>query len=537
MGRLIVSCQADDGDVFRDPQMMARFAEAAVAGGAVAIRANGAADIRAIRKVTDVPIIGIHKVRDVDGQISITPTFEAAHELAEAGANLIALDCTVRGQRGGALDRLRRIRDELHLPVLADIATVQEARAAAAAGASFVLPTLRGYTQDTAHLDRFEPRFIKELVRCCTVPVIAEGRIYSPSEARAAIAAGAFAVIVGTAITRPRNITRIFATAVEHEAAKQLDNQCYIGIDLGGTNTKYGIVSASGRLLFQSCLSTPGTGGRRTLLDQLTHIVHLATDQGASLGVKIAGVGIATAGWVDVNTGRIAYATDNLPGWTGAPVAEEVASCCGLPVAVENDANALAAAEKTFGGARDLEDFICITLGTGVGAGCYVGGDLIHGGHFLAGAFGHTPLIPGGLPCNCGQAGCVEVYCNAAALLRYAENSIGSAEEVIAAANGGDVVALDAIRMLAGYLARGCAILVQLLDPEAIILSGGLAINNPVLVESLRVELRRVVSVWDQRQLSVVASKLGYFGGVLGAAALARSASDTPTRVRSALDG
>jgi putative N-acetylmannosamine-6-phosphate epimerase len=221
--RLIVSCQAREGEPFRDPESMAKFAVSAVAGGAAAIRARGPEDIRAIRKVVSVPIIGIWKQIQDDGKILITPTFESARELVEAGAGLIALDVTCRGQRYGALERLRRIGRELQVPVLADIATVEEALAAAGAGADFVLSTMRGYTSDTAGVSSFDLPFIRELVRRSPVPVIAEGKIESPYEARAALEAGAYAVVVGSAITRPITIARRFADVVASAEVREDD--------------------------------------------------------------------------------------------------------------------------------------------------------------------------------------------------------------------------------------------------------------------------------------------------------------------------
>ena len=213
-GRLIVSCQAREGEPFRDSASMARFARSAVLGGAAAIRAQGREDVRAIREAVDVPILGIWKQLESDGRLLITPTFEAAQQVVAAGAEMIALDVTRRGQRYGALDRLRRIRQELRVPVFADIATVEEALLAAGAGADFVLSTMRGYTDDTEHIQGFDLAFIEELVRSCPVPVIAEGRIETPEQARAALAAGAYSVVVGSAITRPHTITRRFVDAL-----------------------------------------------------------------------------------------------------------------------------------------------------------------------------------------------------------------------------------------------------------------------------------------------------------------------------------
>ena len=519
-GRLMVSCQAGEGDVFRDPKLMSLFAAAAVAGGAAGIRANGPDDIRAIRKITEVPIIGIDKILLPDGLLLITASFESARALVEAGADMVALDCSERGQQAGAFGRIREIHAKLRVPVLADVASVEQAVSAVEAGADFVLSTLRGYTEETNHALDFDPKFIEELVRASAVPVIAEGRISSPEQARQAIAAGALAVVVGTAITRPTEIARRFAAAIESEHVRRHAVRHAIGIDLGGTQTKYGIVGSDGSLLFKAAVETPAKSGARALLDHLKHVAQSATKKATELGYEPLALGVATAGWVD-DTGRVAYATDNLPGWTGTPVGEELALASGLPVAVENDANALAVGEKHFGAARSLRDFVCITLGTGLGGGCYVAGRLNRGAHYLANMLGHIPLIPDGVSCSCGLRGCLEPYVNAAALVRYAGDSHVSAAQVIAGANAGEQRASEAIRTLARHLARGCAAPVSLLDPEALILGGGLVESNPILISALSDELRHFLRPWENRALRIIPSQLAYHGGVLGAAALA----------------
>ena len=514
-GKLIASCQAPDGDAFRDSESMARFAKACLEGGAAGIRANGTADIRAIRQITGAPIIGIEKCVIDDGRILITPAFEAARDLVLAGASLIALDVTARGQRHGAIDRLKRIKAELRVPVLADIATLEEALAAAEAGADFVLSTLRGYTDETADIERFQPEFIEMIARQCSVPVIAEGRIYTPEQARQAIRAGAWAVIVGTAITRPSEIARGFAEAIEMQFSS-CKTRLVAGIDLGGTATKFGLVLPSGSISSEGSASTPAGAGREALLNHLEH-----TARALLARAPVAALGIATAGWVNVDTGAIAYATDNLPGWSGTPVGEELSKRLSIPVAVENDANALALAEKEFGAGRGLRNFICVTLGTGVGGGCFVNGALNRGAHWFANAIGHISLVSKGLPCTCGQQGCLEVYSNAAALVRYAGAGFHKAEDIIRAANEGNPNAISSIRTLADHLARGLSILVQSFDPEAIVISGGLAQNNPLLFECVTSYLSSHVSAWGQRHLAVKPSPLGYHGGVLGAAAIA----------------
>jgi len=519
-GKLLVSCQAPEGSPLCAPSVMATFARSVIDAGAAGIRANGAADVAAIRQAVKTPVIGIAKRVHDDGVVLITPTFEAARELVEAGANLIALDCTRRGQRFGAFDRVRRIKSELGVPVLADVATVEEARQAVDAGADLILTTLRGYSSETEHILDFDLEFVRELVRELDVPILAEGRIATPEQAGAAIGAGAFAVIVGTAITRPDELTRKFVAAVDRASSRSAGS-CAIGIDLGGTNTKFAIVKRDGSLNCPSSWKTPAAGGRDALMAHLKQIAAHCGELAVGLGLSPSAIGIATAGWVDPRKGAVVHATGNLQGWTGTGIRTELEGATRLPVTVENDANALAVGERHFGLAKNVADFICITLGTGVGGGCYVGGHLSRGAHYLANAIGHIQIQPGGLPCTCGQRGCLEAYANAAALVRYAGARFETAEDVIAASNSGGQLARDALRQYAHHLALGCASLVYLFDPELIVLSGGMAQNNPALIPDLAGELATLVFGWEQRHLRVERSPLGCHGAVLGAAALA----------------
>jgi len=192
---------------------------------------------------------------------------------------------------------------------------------------------------------------------------------------------------------------------------------------------------------------------------------------------------------------------------------------------VENDANAAAVAEKHFGAARDVDDFVCITLGTGVGGGFYCGGRLIRGAHYLANALGHMSIQFDGKPCNCGRNGCLENYVNGAALVRYAGGGFRSAEEVIKAAHVGQAEAEEALHLYAVHLGAGIASIVHLLDPSLVVLAGGIAQNNSLLFTYLRRGLKGLLLAADQRQLRIEPSPLGYYSGVMGAAAVARDSS------------
>lgn len=213
---LIVSCQAREDNPLHGPAFMAAMARAAAQGGAVGIRANGPDDIAAIRAAVDLPIVGIHKVFAPGAAIYITPTVAAAQAVIAAGARVVAFDATDRPRVG---DSAAAILDAIHAAgaeSFADIATLAEGLAAADMGATYVSTTLSGYTEGTQgkgpgpDLD-----LVVELVARVSVPIVAEGRFNTPALARAALAAGAHAVVVGTMITNPREITRAFAAALQ----------------------------------------------------------------------------------------------------------------------------------------------------------------------------------------------------------------------------------------------------------------------------------------------------------------------------------
>jgi N-acylglucosamine-6-phosphate 2-epimerase len=214
-GGLVVSCQAEEGSPFFQPESMARFARAAEVGGAVAIRAKEP-DIRAIKEMCSLPIIGIDKVYLEDLEVYITPRFEDAQRIAEAGADIIALDCTPRPRPGGATmeELVQRIKTELKLPVMADIAALKEAIAAEKAGADIVATTLSGYTTYSPKRETPDLELLEAVVRGVEVPVVAEGHIQTPEEARACFARGAYAIVIGSAITRPVELTQKFTEAI-----------------------------------------------------------------------------------------------------------------------------------------------------------------------------------------------------------------------------------------------------------------------------------------------------------------------------------
>ncbi|RKN15778.1 putative N-acetylmannosamine-6-phosphate 2-epimerase [Micromonospora musae] len=216
-GGLVVSCQPlpdDPDDPMRDPYVQARVAAAVVRGGAVAVRANGPADVRAIRAAVDVPLIGLYKHGAAD--VFITPTAEHAVEVALAGAAIVAVDATDRPRPDGRTfaDTVRALREQTGALVLADVSTLAEGVAAVEAGADAVATTLSGYTAASADAERPDLALVAALAAGVPVPVFAEGRYRDGEQVGRAFAAGAHAVVVGNALTSPLWLTRRLVSAL-----------------------------------------------------------------------------------------------------------------------------------------------------------------------------------------------------------------------------------------------------------------------------------------------------------------------------------
>lgn len=215
---LIVSCQAYPGEPMRDPRTMAQVAAAVEEGGASAVRAQGLEDIRRVKDTVDVPVIGIWK--DGAEGVFITPTLEHCRAVLEAGADILALDGTSRPRPDGLTfaETLRRLREETDAPLMADCDDLDAALVAADLGVDIIGTTLAGYTAARPRTSGPDLELLTELaprLEGSASVLVAEGRVHTPEQARACQEAGAFAVVVGTAITHPTSITRWFCEALE----------------------------------------------------------------------------------------------------------------------------------------------------------------------------------------------------------------------------------------------------------------------------------------------------------------------------------
>lgn len=217
-GGLIVSCQALEDEPLHSSYIMSRMAYAAMLGGAMGIRSNGTEDIKKIKETVDLPVIGLIKRGYADSDLYITPTLKEVDELVGAGTDIIATDGTGRLRPGGLTleEFFKAVREKYPNQLfMADCSTIEEGLKAAELGFDFIGTTMSGYTPYTEGNKLPDYNMMKELVDQLTVPIIAEGGIWSPEEMKEAMAQGVYSVVVGTAITRPREITQRYTKVLQ----------------------------------------------------------------------------------------------------------------------------------------------------------------------------------------------------------------------------------------------------------------------------------------------------------------------------------
>ena len=318
-----------------------------------------------------------------------------------------------------------------------------------------------------------------------------------------------------------------------------------IGVDVGGTKVAAGVVDEKGEVVDLVRRRTP-----RMSVDETADVIADVV-AGLRASHEVAAVGVGAAGWVDAEGRKVMFAP-NLA-WREEPLRDRVIERVGLPVLVENDGNAAAWAEYRFGAGRGEQHLLLVTVGTGIGAGIVLGGRLQRGRFGVAGEFGHVQVVPDGRRCGCGNRGCWEQYVSGRALAKEAREIadvrpteaprllelVGghpehiSGPDVTRAAQEGDPAALEAFDVVGTWLGQGLADLAAVLDPGAFVVGGGVAEAGGLLIGPARRAYAERLSGRGHRPLADVRlAELGYLGGLVGAADLAREGLAGADRAR-----
>jgi len=308
-----------------------------------------------------------------------------------------------------------------------------------------------------------------------------------------------------------------------------------VGVDLGGTNIKAGLVNEEGRVLAAAEVPTQASEGPDAVIARM---VRLAGDlRGKSPG-SLLGVGVGSPGPLDPAEGSI-YSTPNMPGWDNYPMRKKMEEKLRVPVIVENDANCAALAESWRGAGQGSRTMILLTLGTGIGGGIVIDGKLVNGARISAGEVGHIVINYDGPKCGCGNHGCLEAYAGAAAIVARARELLEKPGTVSVlrewtledpktltpaliskAAGQGDGPALSVLRETGRLLGVGIGSLVNLFAPEVVILGGGVAAAGDVLFAAVREEVKRRAMAPASERVRIVPAAMGNSAGMVGAAAL-----------------
>lgn len=310
-----------------------------------------------------------------------------------------------------------------------------------------------------------------------------------------------------------------------------------VGIDIGGTKLATVVADDSGNILSKVRRPTRADKGPEYAINLLFEMVYETVDQTGLEQKAISAIGVSCGGPLDTETG-IVYSPPNLPGWDAFPLKARLESEFNIPAVIENDANACALAEYRFGGGRGYNSVLYMTMSTGIGGGIVINGQIYHGANDSAGEVGHQILLPDGPLCGCGKRGCLEALCSGPAIARRAKEAIQKesnttiltltdgridavkSEHVLAAARQGDMLAQKLVDETAYYMGWGIANLVNILNPD-IVLLGTIAIAaGDLLLEPIRKTVANFAMVRPAEAVKIMPAQLGDSLGDLAAIAL-----------------
>lgn len=305
-----------------------------------------------------------------------------------------------------------------------------------------------------------------------------------------------------------------------------------LGIDFGGTSVKIGLVDETGKILEESSFATADAASQSKWLERIETV----TADWTAKGHCPAGIGVGVPGFTDFSRGFI-YNLTNVPGWSSVPLAEIMRKRFGRPVYVDNDVNAMALGEYIYGAGRGLNHVFFATLGTGVGGALIINGQLYRGAYSMAGEIGHVPILMNGRKTPEGRGG-LETYIGNRQIVKYALSALHHGRKslitalvkgdwkqitpkvIASAAAKGDKLALEIMDYIADCLATAFAAVTYLLQPEAIIVGGGVAGSGEVLFGPLRRQLAERLNKYFAERIKIIPAVLGAKAGIIGCAAL-----------------
>ena len=310
----------------------------------------------------------------------------------------------------------------------------------------------------------------------------------------------------------------------------------YVGIDLGGTNTKIGLLDEEGNILFSTIVKTESEQGFEKTIERLSNILKIQVSNLNISFKNVVGVGLGVPG--PVANGRIVKFWANFPWPVNVDLAAEFEKHLGVPVKVDNDVNVITLGEMWKGGGRGYKNVLGLAIGTGIGGGVVVNGKLVSGKNGAGGEVGHIKVERDGKLCGCGQEGCWEAYASATGLVREAKSRLTvnknnllyertkdrevEAKDIFDAARDGDEFSLNLVDYEAEFIALGIGNLLNVLDTDVVVVGGGIALAGDILFDKINEKLRKYAMLSTLEGLKIVQAELGNDAGIYGAAYLVK---------------
>ena len=304
--------------------------------------------------------------------------------------------------------------------------------------------------------------------------------------------------------------------------------QVVIGVDLGGTNLRTALLSTDGDILDKRKAPTHASDGWKKVVARLVENISLQREIAEQRGLHVSAVGVGAPGVIRMDKG-VVVKSPNFPDWNNLPLRDELEKVLGIPVVIENDANAAALGEQWRGAGRGINSMILLTLGTGVGGGIVLDNKIWQGADGMAGEIGHMTLIPDGRQCGCGNTGCLEMYASARGIVQSYREASGTIEytssseitsvQIYQAARNGEHIARQVMKDMGSMLGIGIANLINIFNPNMIVLGGGVKDAWDLFIGSTHEEIMKRAFQVPAERTEIVPSLLGDDAGMIGAAA------------------
>ncbi len=299
-----------------------------------------------------------------------------------------------------------------------------------------------------------------------------------------------------------------------------------IGVDVGGTAIKFGICSGEGDLLSEDEVSTPAKAPKEEILGKLEEIINKTVKTAKSRNLPISAIGIGTPGSVDLARGYLKGGTPNFANWKDVAISDYLEKRVSTPVFADNDANLMAFGEFAFGAGKNSKNAVFVTLGTGIGGGVIIDGEIYRGTYYAGAEIGHMSIDYKGRKCRCGGTGCWEQYASATAMVREYKsanpgNPVSNTKELFERYESGEAEAKAVLERVVEYLGAGTANIINIFNPEIIVIGGGVSQAGEWFIEKIRISAFGRAMGPSQENVEIKAASLGNTAGMLGAAAFA----------------